>query len=749
MSTTYKPPVDEIKFILRDALKADERTKGMYEGWDWGGVEMLIDTAAQVAEKTIFPLSAKGDQVGAVFKAQREKDVFTVTLKDKSLLHAFDNYVRSAAKSMGQDLAGFMPHPTDDDKVLVIRDPNKSEEKNQATFAAALEWHEGAQKVEAKLGKSLGYGTVTTPDGFKEAYQEFAVSGLIGLLGSTKYGGSGAPHYAAVSTNEMMNTNFAAVATQGLSSGAAQAMEKHASDAIKDFYLSRIYSGEWSVTMCLTEDEAGSSMKGVKTAAVPKENGKYDITGFKRFITSGAHDYVDPVSGNVCHLVLAKLPGDEEVSLFLVPGKKHDENGVVGENNGVYCTKIEEKMGIHASPTCELKFEGSEGVLVGKPGRGLEAMFTMMKDERLNVATQGLATAVLAQQNSAIYADQRKQGEHIIEATKKVLYRMQQKAAADKAAGIVKPKKLLDRVKGALCGLFKSKADPVSVDPSTFSSESVTIGTHANVKKDLFEMATRTTAWRTLTLDTAINLDVSLHHQDEKTRRTADAFYDVMTPILKACVTDFGLQAAQRGAQLHGGMGFIKETGVEQFYRDAFIATIYEGTNPIQAMDFTFRKPKTLPKVMAGMYAEIKAMSKDPVLKEHAKTLRQGFMSFYKTAKRFSKLNQEMAEEFARTGDLAQKGRNAEDILMHSEDFMNMFGKLSAGMAMTKVIKTAAEGLQKTPNDEMCNKMKNEGDYFISSLMAPEVAAHAARIKASTDPIHKTPFKSLLPRGMN
>lgn len=536
-------------------------------------------------------------------------------------------------------------------------------------------------------------GTVTLPKEFKDVYRKFYEQGFGSMLASAEYGGMEAPHYLVGAANEMFNTNFPLGCTQGLTAGASQVIEEFATPEIKNFFLNKFNTGEWSCTMCLTEANHGSDAGDAKTQAIPTDDGKFLISGAKIFITSGKHDLTD----NICHLVLARLPGAPEgsagISLFLVSEKKIGADGALGDNNGVSCAKIEEKMGIHASATCEILFNNAEAVLIGKPNEGMKAMFVMMNDERINVATQGLATAELSFQNAALYATERPQGPHIVEKAKET---------------------------------FTKKAAPP-----------VKIIEHANIQKDLIDIKAQIDGWRTLIAETALNLFLSKKHPDENVRKEAKAYAELMTPVLKACVTDFGVAAAQKCIQMHGGMGFIKETGVEQFYRDGLIATIYEGTNEIQSMDFTFRKSKNIPAVSQKIMGEVMSLMSNPALAPLAPSMMTA-----------AKIFQETATGIQQKASDAAKGQlnNLEDILVHSRDFMDMFGKMAVGVEWLKIMNAAApKAATETPGQSFYGNKMEMGQYFIESIMLPEMKRLGSRIKAGADHVRKIDVKALVP----
>ncbi|MDE1463139.1 acyl-CoA dehydrogenase C-terminal domain-containing protein [Spartinivicinus poritis] len=385
-------------------------------------------------------------------------------------------------------------------------------------------------------------GKVTTPSGFKEAHRTYAEGGWVGLTGNPEYGGMGMPKMLAVQVEEMgYSANNSFMLYQTLSSGACLAIDKHATEELKTTYLEKIYSGEWSGSMCLTEPHAGTDLGIIRTKAEPQADGSYLITGTKIFITGGEHD----LTGNIIHLVLAKLPdapaGSKGISLFLVPKLMVNEDGSLSERNAVHCGSIEHKMGIKASSTCVMNFDGAKGYLVGEVNRGLVCMFTMMNYERLSIGIQGLGCSEMSYQKALSYAKERIQGKTVIDG------------------------KRSDKV-----------ADPI-------------IG-HADVRRMLLNIKAMTEAGRAFSTYVAMQLDTAKYSADAATKASAEKLVALLTPITKAFFTDIGLDNCVLGQQVYGGHGYIREWGQEQLVRDVRIAQIYEGTNGIQALDLMGRK---------------------------------------------------------------------------------------------------------------------------------------------------------------
>jgi alkylation response protein AidB-like acyl-CoA dehydrogenase len=384
-------------------------------------------------------------------------------------------------------------------------------------------------------------GEVTTPTGFKEAYRQFVAAGWNALPFAPEWGGQGLPKLVAAAVEEMWGSaNLSFALCPMLSQGALHAVESRGSQALKTAYIPKLVSGEWTGTMNLTEPQAGSDLALVRTRAEPRDD-HYRIFGQKIFITYGEHDLAE----NIVHLVLARMPSAPEgvkgISLFLVPKFLLNDDGTPGSRNDLRCASIEHKLGIHASPTSVMVFgdagDGAVGYLVGEENRGLEAMFVMMNDARFAVGLQGLSIAERSYQRALAYARERLQG------------------------------------RGAVAG-----------------GGAVPIIRHPDVRRMLMLMKSQTEAMRALAYVTAAAQDAALRHPDATVRRDNQAFVDLMIPVVKGCSTETAIDIASLGVQVHGGMGFIEETGAAQYYRDARITTIYEGTTGIQANDLVGRK---------------------------------------------------------------------------------------------------------------------------------------------------------------
>src|SRR5215203_4563731 len=385
-------------------------------------------------------------------------------------------------------------------------------------------------------------GSVTTPEGFKAAYDAYREGGWMGISAPPEHGGQGLPSTLNTVMQEFVSSaNLALGMYPGLTQGAIAALYVHGSDAQKKTYLPKMIEGSWTGTMNLTEPHCGTDLGLLKTKAVPNGDGSYAISGTKIFISAGEHDMAE----NIVHLVLARIEGapagTKGISLFVVPKVLVSGDGSPGDRNGVSCGSLEHKMGIHGNATCVMNYDGAKGWLVGEANRGLNAMFVMMNEARLAVGVQGLAQSEVAYQNAVAYAKDRLQGR-------------------------------------ALTGAkFPDKpADPIIV--------------HPDVRRTLLSIKSFNEAARALVVWTALNSDIAHRSSDEAERRTADDYMGLMTPVVKGVLTDLGFDNAVKAQQMFGGHGYVEEWGMSQFVRDARIAMIYEGANGIQAMDLVGRK---------------------------------------------------------------------------------------------------------------------------------------------------------------
>ncbi len=391
-------------------------------------------------------------------------------------------------------------------------------------------------------GCSWHDGAVKTPAGFPAAWRTYAEGGWVGVGGAPEFGGMGMPKVIGAQVEEMVNSaNLSFALYPMLTAGACLAILNHASEELKAQYLPAMYEGRWAGSMCLTEPHAGTDLGIIRTRAEPQADGSYKVSGTKIFITGGEQD----LSENLIHLVLAKLPdapaGPKGISLFLVPKVMVEADGALGERNAVSCGSIEHKMGIKASATCVMNFDGATGYLVGEVNKGLNAMFTMMNYERLGVGIQGLALGERSYQNAVEYARERIQSRAPTGAV-----------AKDKAA------------------------DPIIV--------------HPDVRRMLLTMKALNEGGRAFSSYVAVQLDTAKYSEDATARKRAEELVALLTPVAKAFLTDMGLETTIHGQQVFGGHGYIREWGQEQLIRDCRITQIYEGTNGIQSLDLMGRK---------------------------------------------------------------------------------------------------------------------------------------------------------------
>ncbi|KAA1055908.1 acyl-CoA dehydrogenase C-terminal domain-containing protein [Azospirillum argentinense] len=525
-------------------------------------------------------------------------------------------------------------------------------------------------------GCTFENGVVRTPKGFKEAYGTYIEAGWQGLSCDPAYGGQGLPKLVNTMLEEFIcSANLSFGMYPGLSLGAYNALSMYGSQELKQRFLGRLVDGTWAGTMCLTEPHCGTDLGLIRTRAVPQEDGSHKITGTKIFISAGEHDLTE----NILHLVLARLPdapaGTRGISLFLVPKFLPKDDGTVGPRNGVACGSIEHKMGIKASATCVMNFEDATGWLVGEPHKGMRAMFVMMNAARLAVGIQGLGVAEVSYQNAVAYARERLQGRSL--------------------KGTAHPDK---------------PADPIIV--------------HPDVRRNLLTARAYTEGARALGALVGYKLDVAEKHADEKTRKEADEFVQLMTPIVKALFTDIGFESANIAVQVHGGHGFIWETGVEQYVRDARICQIYEGTNGIQALDLVGRKlPQDMGRLLRRFFhpvgAEIEADMEKEELAEFVLPL----------AKAFAKLQQA-------TTIIAQKGlKDPEEAGAAATDYLRLFGLVALGWMWLRMVKAAQAKLAAGEGNAAFLEAKIRTARFYMAKLLPQTNALFITIMAGSKPL--------------
>jgi alkylation response protein AidB-like acyl-CoA dehydrogenase len=521
-------------------------------------------------------------------------------------------------------------------------------------------------------------GSVTTPDGFKDAYRRFVDGGWVGISVPQEFGGLGLPMALTQAVNEFLaSANMAFAMYPGLAQGAIAALIAHGTAEQKALYLPKLVTGEWCGTMNLTEPQCGTDLGLVRTKAVRQEDGSYRITGTKIFISAGEHDLAE----NIVHLVLARIEGapagTRGLSLFVVPKFPPSTDGSLGARNAVSCGSIEEKMGIHGNATCVMNYDGAQGWLVGEENRGLPAMFVMMNEARLGVGVQGLALSEVAYQNAARYARDRLQGR-------------------------------------ALTGpAFKDKpADPIIV--------------HPDVRRTLMTIRAFNEAARALVLWTALRADVAHRSDNEKDRRAADDHMGLLTPIIKGVLTDLGFANAVAAQQMFGGHGYIREWGMEQFVRDARIPMIYEGANGIQALDLVGRKlGKDAGRAAMSFFGEVQAYIKeranDPTMKPFTEPLGKSIGHLQAATMWF-------AQNALAKPDNAGAG---------ATDYMHLFGLVTLGYMWCLIAQAANAKLAEDTSGRM--KAKLTTARFFMERVLPETAAQLARIQAGAASVMELP----------
>ncbi|MBU3029385.1 acyl-CoA dehydrogenase C-terminal domain-containing protein [Paracoccus marinaquae] len=521
-------------------------------------------------------------------------------------------------------------------------------------------------------GCRLENGVVRTPEGFKAAFEAMKEGGWTALDCDPDYGGQGMPYVLGAATGEIfVAANIAFNMYQGLTHGAYSAIHAHGTDAQKQTYLPKMVSCDWTGTMNLTEPHCGTDLGLLRTKAEPQQDGSYLISGQKIFISAGDHDMAE----NIIHLVLAKAPGGGEgtkgISLFIVPKFLVNEDGTLGERNAVSVGNIEHKMGIHGNSTCVMNFDGAKGWLLGDLHKGMRAMFTMMNEARLGVATQGYSCAVAAYQNAAAYARERLQGRA--------------------ATGAANP---------------SGPADPLIV--------------HPDIRRSLMDQKSFIEGARALALWGAHLIDRS-HQGDAE----ADGLISLLTPVLKGFLTDKGFDSAVQAQQVFGGHGYIEEHGMSQFVRDARITMIYEGANGVQALDLVGRKLAAdggrhvmaffeMIKTFCRQHADDAALAADFItpLKAASKDLQSAAMFFMERA-----------------------ARNPDDALSGSYDFMHLFGQVAIGYMWARMAVAARQALDAGTSDAAFFETKlTTGRYYMKRQL-PMTATHLVRIQSGAEPV--------------
>jgi alkylation response protein AidB-like acyl-CoA dehydrogenase len=521
-------------------------------------------------------------------------------------------------------------------------------------------------------GSKWNNGEVTAPEGFKEAYQTIVEGGWNGLGGNPELGGMGMPKTLVAQFEEMMQgANMSFGLAPMLTAGACLALDAHGSQALKEKYLPNMYSGVWAGAMDLTEPHAGTDLGIIRTKAVPNDDGSFNVTGTKIFITWGEHDMAE----NIIHLVLAKLPdapkGPKGISLFLVPKFMVNEDGSLGERNTFSCGSIEKKMGIKASATCVMNYDGAKGWLVGAENKGLAAMFTMMNYERLGVGIQGIGAAEASLQSAREYA----------------LDRIQSRAPT----GAQQPEKA---------------ADPIIV--------------HPDVRRMLLTMKSYVEGGRAFSTYVAQWLDTSKYADDDERRKHAEGMVALLTPVAKAFLTDRGLETCILGQQIFGGHGFIREWGQEQLVRDCRITQIYEGTNGIQALDLMGRKVVG----SEGKLYELFAQDVATFIEENASdnSLHSFLEPLAAALERLSDVTEHV---------IGQAAASPNAIGAASVDYLDLFGYTALAYMWAKVVKAAAPKAENDTSGFYTGKLKTAHFYF--DRLLPKTVSLAESIRSGSE----------------
>ena len=526
-------------------------------------------------------------------------------------------------------------------------------------------------------------GSVTTPSGFKDAYQQFVAGGWPTLAAPEQYGGQALPHVIATAFEEyLISSNMAFSMYNLLTQGAISALLVKGSEEQKALYLPKMVSGEWAGTMNLTEAHAGTDLGMIRTRAEPNGDGTYAITGNKIFISSGEHD----VASNIIHLVLAKVSGAPDnvkgISLFIVPKFIPDAAGNPGERNKLQCGSIEEKMGIHGNATCVMNYDGAKGWLVGEENKGLAAMFIMMNAARLGVGLQGLSQGEIAYQNAVQYAKDRRQGR-------------------------------------ALTG------------PAEPNEKADTLFVHPDVRRMLMECKAYLEGARAIILWAALQVDLTHYAQDEAERQTADDLISLLTPVIKGYVTDLGYYCATLAQQVYGGHGYIREWGMEQYVRDARIAMIYEGTNGVQAMDLVGRKlakdgGRAVQLFFKLVNEEIEAASAEPAAKDYA-----------------AQLQKALGQLQAATMWLVQNAMAAPNNAgAAAYPYMQCMGVVALGWMWLKMLRASSAALAAGEGDKAFHEAKQITARFYAERILAEAGAARRKIEGGAESIMAMPVES-------
>ena len=524
-------------------------------------------------------------------------------------------------------------------------------------------------------GATIKDGKVTMPKEFIDAYKSFSEAGWASISLPSEIGGGGMPIALSGGTLEILSTaNLAFGLAPGLAAGAISAINFHGSEDQKAKFLPKLVSGEWTGTMNLSEPQSGSDLGTITTKAEPLEDGSYKITGTKVWITFGEHDLTD----NIIHLVLAKIPGSPEgtkgISMFIVPKVMVNDDGSLGDDNNVSCISIEEKLGIHASPTCVMEYDGSIGYLVGDENRGLNYMFTMMNEARVWVGGQGLASASGALQGAAQYAR--------------------------------------DRVQGRPVGMSKEDA------------KESTIIDHADVRRMLMTIKSYVDAMRYMMYDNQLMLDVEYFGEGEL-KEFGEERCGILTPITKAWISDLGVELSSMAIQIYGGMGYVEETGVAQYLRDSRIAPIYEGTNGIQALDLMFRKlPLDNGQAMQRLLGDVQKVIDD---------MKNDDEIISSMAEKLQKEVNTLSEVTLWLGGRMLEGELV-DASAAATPYLKMFGQVLGGYYMGKAAILANKKYKET-NDEFYSDKLTLSKFYIEQLL-PLSSGYASAVTAGKEDLY-------------
>lgn len=559
--------------------------------------------------------------------------------------------LKFAAQTLGAPLSTTTDVLSSDDLEDVLRQAARFAEERIATL----------DQIGDRHGAKFSNNTVATPPGFVEAFKDWTESGWNGVTLPAHWGGMGLSTATGIATMEMWTSACMAYGVGVLLiHGAVELLDEHATDHLKQQYLPKIVAGDWYATMALTEPQAGSDLGALGTKAIPQDDGSYRLFGNKIFITFGEHDLTE----NIVHLVLARIEGapvgTAGISLFLVPKILPNEDDSPGERNDVICTGIEHKMGLHASPTCSLTFgdkEGAKGWLVGQPNQGLAAMFVMMNRARLGTGMQGVAIAERATQRAEAFADTRVQG----------------------------------RV------------------PT--GERHLPISHHPDVQRMLKTMRALTSAGRSLGYGAASVIETAANGTSEEERKIANARTALLTPLVKAYCADIGVEVASLGMQVHGGMGYVEETGAAQHFRDARITPIYEGTNGIQAIDLTLRKVRKDQGKVA--YAEI----------EHYRAHAANAAQHAELAIAARVLDQSLSALSAATNFVTSPEASDVALLTSATPYLRLFAQTAAGAHL--VLQALAAIVKLDADDELRLALCAEADFYARNIMA-----HASALAA-------------------